>query len=147
MAREILRLRRLLATLLCVLGLIPLMGCRSGPRRASVSGTVTLDGKPVKEGLVSFSPDASKGNTARVSCTALIKDGSYELKTTGVLNSEKGSGAPLGWYKVSIQTVNNFKGQPKNEIPNKYTNPEQTPLSIEVVDNPEPGHYDIKLDS
>jgi hypothetical protein len=143
MAREFLRRGRFLAAILCVLGLIPLVGCRGGSRRVSVSGTVTLAGKPVNEGLVSFSPDASKGNTARVSCTAPIKDGRYELKSTGVLKSETSSGAPLGWYKV---TVNTIMGKLKSEIPDRYTNPTQTPLSIEVVDKPEPGHYDIKLE-
>jgi hypothetical protein len=146
MAMKMIGHGRLLAAVLCALGLIPLLGCGDGgPKRVSVSGTVTLDGKPINGGILSFSPDASKGNTARASCSAPIMEGRYELQTSGVLRSETGSGAPLGWYKVTVRT--NLPGQPKIEVNNKYRDHDKTPLSIEVVDNPEPGHYDIKLEN
>lgn len=145
MANETIQRGRPLAAVLCALGLIPLLGCGDGgPNRIPVSGTVTMDGKPVNGGVLSFSPDASKGNTARLSCIAPIKEGRYELNTLGVQRSETGSGAPLGWYKVIVKT--NLPGQPKIEVNGKYRDPKKTPLSIEVVDNPEPGHYDITLE-
>jgi hypothetical protein len=133
---------RLLLAALCAFGLIPLAGC--GPRYVPVSGTVTLDGKPLQGGVIRFTPDTSKGNTAHVSCTGPVQDGHYTLRTIGVTKADTGSGAALGWYKVSLFT--NLPGQPRIEVNSKYTSVEKTPLSIEVVDNPEPGHYDIKLD-
>jgi len=38
-------------------------GC-GGPPQAKVSGTVTLDGKPVENGTISFYPTANSGQTA-----------------------------------------------------------------------------------
>lgn len=38
-------------------------GC-GGPPQATVSGTVTLDGKPVENGTISFYPTANSGQTA-----------------------------------------------------------------------------------
>jgi hypothetical protein len=71
-------------------------------------------------------------------------DGRYELTTNGVTKSETGKGAPLGWYKVTLLTT--LPGAPDITVNPKYTDPAKTPLSIEVVANPEPGHYDLKLD-
>lgn len=147
MAREMIRSGRFLAVVLCVVGLIPLGGCRA-KNRVSVKGTVTLDGKPLESGILLFSPDASKGNTARVTCTCAIKDGSYELRSSGVTRSESSSRVPPGWYKVTVTTnePGKSKAQAKIQINDRYKNPEKSPLSIEVVANPEPGQYDIKLD-
>ena len=150
MAMEIIQRRRFLVTFLCTFGLIPLTGC-GGQRHVPVSGSVTLDGLPLQNAILVFSPDTSKGNTARVSCTSPVQDGRFELHTAGVKRSEAGPGAPLGWYKVSLRgtmsgEMPTFPGQPEMQVNPVYLDAEKTPLSIEVVDNPEPGHYDIKLD-
>src|SRR6516164_4282354 len=92
--------------ILCALGLTALAGC-GGVRRAPVAGTVTLDGKPLDGAVITFSPDAAKGNTASISCSGLVKEGRYELQTTGTTRADSGSGAPPGWYKVTL------KPQPK----------------------------------
>lgn len=147
MATELIRPRRILAVVLCALVLIPLGGCRA-KKRVAVKGTVTLDGKPLASGVLNFSPDASKGNTARVNCRCPIKDGKYELHSSGVTRSESSSRVPLGWYKVTLMSnePGKSKTQPKIQINDRYKNPEKSPLSIEVVAKPEPGHYDIKLE-
>jgi hypothetical protein len=51
-------------------------GCSDGPKRHSVSGTVTLGGKPVPLGEIIFEPDSAKGTTAPGS-VAQITDGHY----------------------------------------------------------------------
>lgn len=44
-----------IASLVLLLGLLALLGCGSkGPKRSPVSGTVTLDGKPLAKGVVYF---------------------------------------------------------------------------------------------
>jgi hypothetical protein len=135
------RWRPLAMIVCCAVVLIPFAGC--GPRYVPVSGTVTLDGKPLSGGVLVFSPDAAKGNSARISCSGPVKDGRYTLETSGILRADSGAGAPLGWYKVTL--ITDLPGQPKVEVNPKYRNVEQTPLSKEVVNNPEPGHYDIQL--
>ena len=142
MATEIVRRRWPLAAILGALALFPLAGC-GGPKRVAVSGTVTLDGKPLNGGVLSFSPDASKGNAARVNCTGPVRDGHFELRTSGVVRSETGSGVPPGWYKVSLLT--NLPGQREIKVNRKFTNPATSPLSVEVMDNPTPAAYNFKM--
>jgi hypothetical protein len=135
---------------LAILGAFALtsaLGC-GGVRRVPVSGTVTLDGQPINGGQLVFSPDTAKGNTHRISCTSPIKDGRYNLETNGVTRSESGSGVPLGWYKVSFRMLEESTKKhqivPVN-VNDKYRNPDTTPLSVEVKDNPDPGSYDFKM--
>jgi hypothetical protein len=104
---------------------------------------VTLDGKPLPDGLLLFHPDESKGNTARAACTGRVKGGQYTLITSGVTRTDTGSGAPLGWYKVTL--INDMPGTPIINVHSKYLRPETSPVAIEIVDNPQPGAYDVKL--
>jgi hypothetical protein len=143
MATCLIRRSQLLLAVLLVFGSVPLTGCNQGVRRIPVSGEVTLDGKPLQGGVLLFHPDESKANTARASCTGPVKDGRYTLVTSGVTRAETGSGAPLGWYKVTL--INDLPGTPVIEVHSKYLRPETTPVAIEIVDNPEPGAYDVKL--
>ena len=136
---------RLLVSILCGSGLLAL-ACCGGPKLVTVAGTVTLDGKPLGGAAVSFNPDASKGNKARVSCLGRINpQGRYEVGTSGVEASDSGVGAPLGWYKVTLMTT--LPGSPEIHVPSKYLDMEKTPLTVEVVADPAPGHYDFKLTS
>ena len=128
---------------------IALGGC-GGVKRVPVAGTVTLDGKPLSDVVLVFSPDASKGNNAQISCTGPVKDGRYELQTVGITRSASGSGVPPGWYKVIVR-IPHMAGRKQSkkaqvEINDKYKNVDKTPLEIEVKDNPEPGAYDLKLE-
>jgi hypothetical protein len=128
-----------------------LIGCGdgSGPGEVvPVKGKVNLGGQPVTAGTVTFTPDEGKGNTSPWTAMANIdKDGSYSLKT------EKKVGAPPGWYKVS---VNPFVPPPLDAPPGtpaptpapiarKYMDPNNSGLSYEVTDSPQPDAYDINL--
>lgn len=147
MARKTTRRGWLLGASLCAAGLISLAGC--GVKRLPVSGTVTLDGKPLDGVVLTFSPDTAKGNTAQISCKSPVKEGRYDLQTIGITRSGSGSGVPPGWYKVTIMfpRVGTRRVQRKNvDINEKYLSVEKTPLEIEVKDNPEPGVYDLKLE-
>jgi hypothetical protein len=137
-------LARPVYSIFCACGLLTLAGC-GGLELVPVSGKVTLGDKPLTAGAVSFVPDASKGNNVRVSCMGRIgPNGHYEISSNGVTKSETGKGAPLGWYKVILITT--LPGTPEIAVNPKYLDPDKTPLLIEVVDNPKPGHYDIKLE-
>jgi hypothetical protein len=122
-------------------GVLPVLGC--GTKRVPVAGSVTLEGEPLRGGILTFSPDAGKGNTARVSCTGPVRAGRYEVRTSGVGPSDSGTGVPPGWYKVTLLT--GVPGQPAVEVNRMYTSEETTPLSVEVVASPPPGHYDFQL--
>lgn len=137
-------LARLVCSILCACGLLAGAGC-GGLKLVPVSGKVTRDGQPLGGAAVSFVPDASKGNNVRVSCMGRVgSDGRYELTTNGVAKSETGKGAPLGWYKVTLVTT--LPGAPEIVVNPKYLDADKTPLSIEVVANPEADRYDLKLE-
>src|SRR5262245_5085014 len=135
--------RTLLPAALCACVSIPLNGCDSGVHRVPVSGAVTLDGQPLDRGVLLFHPDESRGNTARVSCTGPVSNGRFKLVTSGVTKSDTGVGAPLGWYKGTW--IADLPGMAEIKVNSKFLNPATTPLAIEIVENPEPGRYDLQL--
>src|SRR5687768_2395617 len=52
--------------------------CGCGPAMGTVSGTVAVDGQPLKSGIISYVPANGEGEAI----TATIQDGKYELQTT-----------------------------------------------------------------
>jgi hypothetical protein len=114
-------------------------------RMVPVVGKVTASGKPVKAGSVSFRPDKSKGNTsAHEPYGEIDADGNYKLYTG------KKEGAPAGWYRVAVFAgepveAGNRSGQAKWYANPKYAAAESSGLTIEVVEQPAPGAYDLKL--
>jgi hypothetical protein len=74
--------------------MVLLAGCGGdrGPERAVVSGAVTLNGKPLADGMIRFVPAAD----AQVPASgAPIVDGAYCVKGHG--------GVPVGTFKVAIE--------------------------------------------
>jgi hypothetical protein len=66
-----------------VAALTVLAGCGSGGKTAPVSGTVTLDGKPLANALVTFQPIATAGKASAGMGSTGVTDGNgkYTLKT------------------------------------------------------------------
>jgi hypothetical protein len=117
-----------------------------------VAGKVTINNAPLtaKSTIVLFKPDASRGNTSPFEPAGTVDaDGSYSLKTKGK------NGAPPGWYKVVVTAreesppvhPQNPRHRPatKSLVPAKYGLEKTSDLSIEVVENPGLGAYDLKL--
>jgi hypothetical protein len=136
----------LLCSVLAVSGLVSLSGCGDGgPKLAPVSGRVTVNGKAVTSGSVTFKPDKTKGNNFGGEPVGQIgSDGQYTIETNGK------PGAPLGAYKVLVSrsaptTEDNtkVKAQPSQNM--TYLHPDTTPLAVEVVENAAAGAYDLKL--
>ena len=82
--------------LLILLSLIcfTIAGC--GPKLQGFNGKVNYDGKPLPEGVITFTPDAEKGNLMGASNLAVIKDGEYKLPVS--------QGISGGWYKVTVES-------------------------------------------
>jgi hypothetical protein len=73
--------------------LIALAGCgESGPARQPVSGSVTLDGRPLRAGSITFAP--REGTTA---ATAEVRDGTFRIARSG--------GPAPGPYQVEVVAV------------------------------------------
>jgi len=86
---------RVLALTLCSVALIATSGCDSGPPTGDVSGTVTMDGQPVTNAIVTFVPQHGGQNAIGKTDGS----GKYELYRRG------DRGALLGPHSVVIATV------------------------------------------
>jgi hypothetical protein len=111
-----------------------------------VEGQVLLGGKPLRgmTGSVMFVPDKVKGNPGPLEAGGhLDAEGRYKLSTKGK------PGAPAGWYKVVITAVPPGIGDRdpvrRPPIHARYVAEKTTPLSVQVVAEPAPGTYDVKV--
>jgi hypothetical protein len=113
--------------------LLALAGCGSS-QFAPVSGTVTLDGKPIPNASVNFQPADSK-DSALASSGKTDANGRYKLRV--VMNNA--SGAVRGRHRVSISTLQEEdptkdlppgKQRPKDPIPARYNT--RTELTFDV---------------
>lgn len=98
------------------------------PELGSVSGTVTLDEKPLEGAMVTFQPE-----NGRPAYAVTDSSGYYELRYTADTN-----GAMVGKHLVSIGTYR--QGDPEAEEPElRETRPERVPTqyNVKAVDNPE----------
>ncbi|QDT32444.1 carboxypeptidase-like regulatory domain-containing protein [Thalassoglobus polymorphus] len=100
----------------CFLVSILLVGCGSkNPlNRQSVSGTVTLNGQPVKAGSIEFHPQGTKGTMSG----AVIADGKYSIATA--------QGLPPGTYTVRIFSAD--ETAEREEVPG-----ESNKLAVEKI--------------
>jgi hypothetical protein len=136
-------------TVVCLAAILS-AGCANevGPLHP-VSGTVLLDGKPLKgkAGTVVLKPDPARGNTSRFEAVGAVHaEGTYTLFTKGK------KGAPPGWYKVAVTAFEPGVAAEKyaapaapSPIPDRYANAEVSGLAIEVVAAPSAGAYDLAL--
>ena len=107
------------------------------PPQYPVSGTVTLDGKPLTGAGIMFLP---RGDTRGTGAMAMTDEaGKYTLKT-----DYGGPGAPEGEFAVTISKVVNKDGTPyvpnpdvaeageRETLPGRYSDSMKTELSAQV---------------
>jgi hypothetical protein len=155
----------------CVLPLILFAGCDDGIKVVPVTGTVTLDGKPLPLKSVYFFPDRASETLGNGAGGYTDPDAKYYLiANLGGATADQ-RGAPPGKYRVTVAepaiplTAENFKdmtapstdsdvpapaiGLParpeKRTIPAIYANSETTPLIVTVPDNG--GEVNLELTS
>ncbi len=126
---------RRLALALLPLGFLALAGC--GGSWGSASGTVTLDGTPLKDGIITFHP-AGGGATAY----GMVKDGSFSIATG------QDGGLATGEYKVTVSASTIPKegtGETAKLLtPVKYAKPESTDLEAVVNSGPNSFKFEMK---
>jgi len=132
---------------------LSLFGCTKQEKLTEVKGTLYIGDQPAAqkegdktEGYITFHPDAAKGNTWQEESVGHLKpDGTYELDMRGK------KGAAKGWYKVGVTYAdvidpnNPYVSHWRMPSPEKYQYWSKSGLAVEVVGNPQPGQYDIKL--
>lgn len=91
-------------------------GCgHDGPELGEVSGTVTMNGKPVPFAFVKFQPVEPPGTYGSAYAD---KDGKYELQF-----SMSRQGAPVGQHEVTIRTPKKDEIQVEDKTTGKMVTP------------------------
>ncbi|QDV70023.1 hypothetical protein Poly24_37420 [Rosistilla carotiformis] len=109
---------RYVAASLCTLALC-VSGC--GPTKSApsvrISGTVTLDGKPLETGQISFIPTDGKGNSAG----AAVNDGSFDAEVfPGAMRVEIIAPKVTGTRKVYDTPDSPSEDVTEEQIPSRY---------------------------
>lgn len=114
-------------------------GCNSAnlPDIGTVSGIVTLDGKPVKDAVVQFQPSGGRPSRSKTNV-----EGYYELGYVGDVY-----GAVLGSHKVTISTQWMDEDRATHKI---VSHPETLPAKYnsnsKLTSTVEAGHNDINFE-
>lgn len=114
-------------SLVLMIALSP-VGCGGGPELGIVTGTVTLDGQPVPNAFVVFTP---KG-PGRPSQTKTDTEGRFSLKFNGARE-----GALVGNHSVTVSTadVTDDGRNVKEVIPAAYNRQGSIDVTVEPGDN------------
>jgi hypothetical protein len=116
-----------------VVFLVTTIGCQKNPAIGKVTGTVTLDGKPLPNASVTFHPDNS--NTIP-SLGGTDPNGKYELFYT-----DGKTGAIPGQYTVTISTGQAWNNIPET-VPSQYLDKTTSELQFVV----KPGNQTINIE-
>jgi hypothetical protein len=120
-----------------------LAGCGAGTPKGHidfgpvvpVQGKVTLGEKPLDGGWITFFSIDEKQKGVSVAEGPIDKQGLYSVKSEGK------DGAPKGKWRIAVDA----RGEDRFQVDSKYATWRTSTLVIEVVDNPPPGAYDLKL--
>jgi hypothetical protein len=123
-------------------------GCgASGRELGTVSGRVTLDGKPLEKARVNFQPQSAERNTGVGSYALTDANGDYTLK----LIDDSAAGAFVGTHRVMIKAPSASKGNPEDD--KVRAGPDRVPAEYNVNStltyDVKPGHNtaDWKLET
>jgi len=128
-------------------GAIALLVSRQGPpplpyELAPVSGTVTLDGQPVSQGLVRLTPDGTRATKGPSGIGVIDAQGTFRVVTAGH------DGAVVGSHRVSVLPTELRQSDPTKYVsqamPTRYTRNKTSGLSCEVQSG-RPNHLALKL--
>ncbi|QDU09259.1 hypothetical protein [Gimesia aquarii] len=111
------------------------------PDLAEVTGTITLDGKPLRKANIVFEPqEVSDKGRRRASSASTEADGSYRLQ----YNADA-TGAALGNHKVTIMKMSDNPDEAgKHLIPPKYADSANSGLTAEVTQGENKFDFDLK---
>ena len=138
------------------LAFVCLQGCSGGKiATEAVTGTITLDDKPLAGANVGFTPKDGQGHPGYA---LTDENGKYVLQT---LLGEANAGTTTGEYSVTVSkketpetkvaeygssSYSSMSGgaQPKETLPAVYTDPKTTPFSASVAKGKNTFDFDLK---
>jgi hypothetical protein len=116
------------------------LGCSSQPAPSTihdslVRGVVTLNGRPLSHGTVTFLPQQTSSERIDPGIARIEPDGSFWI---GNANLSKPAGVKPGKYRVTVLVMDRRpegeSGPPAHlAVPEKYTDETTTPFEFDVV--------------
>lgn len=106
------------------------------PRLKPATGQIEFKGNPLTSGFVATKYLGGQWNGA---VGPLDSEGKFTLETDGI------KGAYVGRHKLMVLSMDN-SFPPKSVVPGKFSQPDTTPLTIEVTASSETNHFIIKID-
>jgi len=137
--------------------LVLLTGCNSeaGPDLVRVSGKVTLDGRPLESGIITFLPDNSRQTSGPRASGIIDKDGRYTVASPGnregviaghhlvVIHCNEVSPSPdpeSEYQKLKAQGIN----PDECLVPAQYQNEKTSGLTAEVRQNTSEFNFELQ---
>jgi hypothetical protein len=118
---------RRLFSICAIAAAIVVVGCERAPTGGTVTGTVTFDGQPLKDGIVSFAPFDGKGQTS----DAKIADGKFTASVSiGTMKVMFSAPKVIGKKKMYDTPDAPSVDEIKELLPDKYN--AQSKLTITV---------------
>lgn len=132
----------------CVVSFVLVSGCGDDKRPAAYSadvfGAVTLDGRPLEHGTITFIPDVAESAGGRPGLARIGPDGAYQI---GNANPHKPSGLKPGRYRVTVLAMRvNPMGNPiaTLAVPECYTDDATTPFLTTASPGANKLDFDLK---
>lgn len=136
---------------LVILAVAAVGGC--GPRRpelAAVEGTVTLDGRPLAHGIISFEAEGRRPATARIVDGRIVEATTYRPgdgvptgrhRVAVTAREQAAAAAPANPGQATIASAGAMAG--KLLVPSRYTDPATSGLTVTIA--AEPNRIDLQL--
>jgi hypothetical protein len=136
-----------------LVGILFAWGCSSSPppttiHEALVRGVVTLNGRPLSRGTVTFLPQSTSRERIDPGIARIEPDGSFWV---GNANLSKPAGVKPGRYRATVlamdRRTDGSPGPPAQlMIPEKYTDEASTPFEFEIVEGQNRFRLDMTTD-
>jgi hypothetical protein len=131
------------------LGLLLVIGCSKVEPLGAVSGTITLDGKPLPNVLVTFTPEQASEHARIRSMGVSNEAGHFTLRA-----ETQREGALIGSHRVTVEDLaiydapraedGTVTAMPPIRLPAIYADPLQSPLQVTVNAENQPCSLELK---
>lgn len=121
------------------------VGCGGGPATGKLSGKVTVNGKPLPNGMIMLVVDG------KANLIAGIQDGAYSIEkvpvgkaSIGVRETQPAVDSPITKPEAGKPPITKTAPPPSSMVPSKYERPETSGLSTTIAKGANEFNIDIK---